>query len=80
MIIYIITNKINKKQYIGQTTISIEYRWKGHCKIISSETRKKISESQIGRVQTEEHKRKNSEAIKSWWAKRKQFNAGVSHS
>ena len=32
MYIYKITNKINKKIYIGQTTRSIEERWKGHCK------------------------------------------------
>ena len=28
--IYLITNKINKKQYVGQTGISIEERWRKH--------------------------------------------------
>ena len=30
--IYIITNKINDKKYIGKTNRSIEERWKEHCK------------------------------------------------
>jgi len=32
MVIYKITNKINGKIYIGQTTTSIKDRWKSHCK------------------------------------------------
>lgn len=32
MFIYKITNNINGKVYIGQTTVSIAKRWKGHCK------------------------------------------------
>lgn len=28
--IYLVTNKINGKQYIGQTIRTIEERWKGH--------------------------------------------------
>lgn len=28
--IYKITNKVNEKCYIGQTSDSIEHRWKGH--------------------------------------------------
>ncbi|RLA24867.1 MAG: hypothetical protein DRQ62_04180 [Gammaproteobacteria bacterium] len=32
MIIYEITNKITGKQYIGQTTKSLNYRWRQHCK------------------------------------------------
>jgi group I intron endonuclease len=32
MIIYKITNKINGKIYVGQTTRSIHVRWKEHCK------------------------------------------------
>lgn len=31
MIIYLITNLINKKQYVGQTTQSIEKRFQRHC-------------------------------------------------
>ena len=31
MIIYKITNKINNKSYVGQTTRSLKSRWKGHC-------------------------------------------------
>lgn len=32
--IYLITNKINGKQYVGQTTYPIEFRWKGHVRDI----------------------------------------------
>ena len=32
MFIYLVTNRINGKQYIGQTTQSVESRWKGHLK------------------------------------------------
>ena len=28
--IYVITNKINNKQYVGKTTDTIEHRWKRH--------------------------------------------------
>jgi predicted GIY-YIG superfamily endonuclease len=31
MIIYKITNLINQKIYIGQTTGSIQERWEAHC-------------------------------------------------
>lgn len=31
-IIYKITNKINGKIYIGETTVSLEERWRDHCK------------------------------------------------
>lgn len=32
-VIYLLTNKINKKKYVGQTTYAIEKRWNGHlCK------------------------------------------------
>jgi group I intron endonuclease len=31
MIIYKIKNKANKKEYVGQTTQDLEYRWKAHC-------------------------------------------------
>jgi hypothetical protein len=30
--IYLITNKINDKKYVGLTTRSIEIRWKEHCR------------------------------------------------
>lgn len=30
-IIYLLTNTINGKQYIGQTTVGLEQRWKKHC-------------------------------------------------
>ena len=29
--IYVITNLINQKQYVGKTSYSIEKRWKEHC-------------------------------------------------
>jgi group I intron endonuclease len=32
MILYKITNKVNGKSYIGQSTRSIETRWKQHCR------------------------------------------------
>ena len=35
MIIYKITNKINGKVYIGQTTKTLEWRWKHHCNVKS---------------------------------------------
>ena len=31
MIIYIITNLINNKQYVGKTTKSLKLRWRRHC-------------------------------------------------
>jgi group I intron endonuclease len=31
MRIYLITNTVNGKQYVGQTQHSIDYRWKFHC-------------------------------------------------
>lgn len=31
MIIYVITNLINGKQYVGQTIRTLEIRWRGHC-------------------------------------------------
>lgn len=32
MVIYMITNKLNGKRYVGQTTGSLNLRWKSHCK------------------------------------------------
>lgn len=31
MLVYLITNKINGKQYVGQTVQSLDNRWKTHC-------------------------------------------------
>lgn len=31
MLIYLITNKINGKKYVGQTTQGLEQRWRRHC-------------------------------------------------
>ena len=31
-VIYIITNKINNKVYIGQTIQPLNKRWEGHCR------------------------------------------------
>lgn len=31
MIVYLIINKINGKQYVGQTTHAVQKRWKAHC-------------------------------------------------
>lgn len=30
-IIYLLTNKVNGKIYIGQTSVGLEERWRGHC-------------------------------------------------
>lgn len=35
-LIYIITNSINSKVYIGQTTQSLKDRWYGHCRKVCS--------------------------------------------
>ena len=32
MVIYLVTNKINNKQYVGQTCRSVEERWRDHCR------------------------------------------------
>jgi hypothetical protein len=32
MIIYVITNTINGKVYVGQTARELNVRWKEHCK------------------------------------------------
>lgn len=39
MLIYLITNKVNQKLYVGQTTLSPEVRWKGHLKVARSALR-----------------------------------------
>ncbi len=33
MLIYKITNEINGKIYIGQTTTTLRERWKDHCRV-----------------------------------------------
>lgn len=40
MIVYKITNKINQKKYVGQTTMPLEERWRQHCVRIYDRTRK----------------------------------------
>lgn len=40
--IYLITNLINRKQYVGQTVKSIKHRFKQHCKISKSYISKAI--------------------------------------
>ena len=37
MIVYLITNKVNGKKYVGQTTRTLEQRVKGHCWTSSAE-------------------------------------------
>lgn len=54
-LIYLITNKINGKQYVGQTTTTVDKRWrdhvataksgKGHCHVLYRAIRKYGSES-----------------------------------
>lgn len=36
MFIYLITNKVNGKYYVGRTTRTIEARWKEHIKCMNS--------------------------------------------
>lgn len=33
MIVYLVTNKISGKQYVGQTIRSLEERWRDHCRV-----------------------------------------------
>lgn len=42
--IYLITNKINDKKYVGLTTRSIEIRWKEHCRHSSQRIDEAIQE------------------------------------
>lgn len=45
MFIYKITNKINGKSYIGQTTRSVQERWTDHCTLTKSKHRSAIREA-----------------------------------
>ena len=36
MFIYLITNKLTGKHYVGRTTRTIEVRWKEHIKCMNS--------------------------------------------
>ena len=33
VVVYLVTNKINGKQYVGQTVRPVEERWKDHCRV-----------------------------------------------
>lgn len=35
--IYLITNKVNGKQYVGQTVKTVDIRWREHCRRGKSE-------------------------------------------
>lgn len=38
MLVYLITNKVNGKQYVGQTIHTLEARWKRHCWAVTANT------------------------------------------
>jgi len=43
--IYILTNKINNKKYVGQTTYNFEDRWKSHIKAAKYKNKSNISKA-----------------------------------
>jgi len=47
-IIYLITNKINKKKYVGTTLNSLEVRWQGHLENV--EKNERMSDGSLGRA------------------------------